>query len=272
MEVAVIKSITYWCGRALGPAAVLAVVLSAGGCAEVMTNTRADRDNAIKLYNDGRYADAAGAFRETIKHNPADLQSHYYLALSLDRVGAFEQAIEQYRTTLKLMENSLEGKENRTMRMQVLDLLASDVARVQDHDPSTAMLNNGNTAEDQYLRAKIESRLGDPDAAIEAYQRAALLDPKFAEVHRDLGLLLAQLGQTDRARQELKQAYAMNPADQQTAAGLRKVGVVPGPSLKDESDMAHPLVPVGPLPELQFPGPQQNGTGDNQRASVSPKD
>lgn len=267
-----ITSIIRHCARAFASAAVLATVISVGGCAEVMTNTRADRDNAIKLYNDGRYADAAGAFRETIRHNPADLQSHYYLAMSLDRVGAYEQAIEQYRTTLKLMETSLEGKENRPMRMQVLDLLASDVARVQDHDPSTAMLNNGNTAEDQYLRGKIESRLGDADAAIEAYQRAALLDPRFPEIHRDLGLLLAQLGQTDRARQELKQAYAMNPSDQQTAAGLRKVGVIPGPSLKDESDMAHPLVPVGPLPELQIPGPQQNSTADNSRAAVSPRD
>ena len=258
-------------GRALGPACLLVVGLWAGGCAEMMTNTRVDRDNAIKLYNDGRYADAAGAFRETIRHNPADLQSHYYLALCLDRVGAYEEAIEQYRFTLKHMENSLEGKENRPMRMQVLDLLAADVARVQDHDPSTAMLNNGTTAEDQYLRGKIESRLGDPDAAIEAYQRALLLDPKFPEIHRDFGLLLAQLGQTDKARQELKQAYALNPNDEQTNAGLRKVGVIPGPSLKDESDMAHPLVPVGPLPELQIPGPQ-NQTADNQRAAASPKD
>jgi Flp pilus assembly protein TadD len=271
MEVAVMNPITRFFARALAPAAAVAVIVWAVGCAEVMTNTRVDRDNAIKLYNDGRYADAAGAFRETIRHNPADLQSHYYLAMSLDRLGAYEQAIQQYRTTLQLMESSLEGKENRPMRMQVLDMLAADVSRVQDHDPTTAMLHNGATAEDQYLRGKIESRLGDPDAAMEAFQHAALLDPKFPEVHRDFGLLLAQLGQTERARQELKQAYAMNPSDEQTAAGLRKVGVIPGPSLKDESDMAHPLVPVGPLPELQLQ-PQNSGTADNSRAAVSPKD
>src|SRR5436305_14831043 len=106
MEVAVMICFTRLIGRALAPAAVLAVGIWAVGCAEVMTNTRVERDNAIKLYNDGRYADAAGAFRETIRHNPADLQSHYYLAMSLDRLGAYEQAIQQYRTTLKLMESS----------------------------------------------------------------------------------------------------------------------------------------------------------------------
>lgn len=259
--------------RVFGPTAVLGVVLSAGGCAEVMTNTRIDRERAVKLYNDGQYADAAGAFRETIKHNPADLQSHYYLAQSLDHLGAYEQAIQQYRMTLRLMETSLEGKESRDMRLRTLDQLAAAVSKAQDHDPSTAMLHDGNTAEDQYLRAKIETKLGDADAASEAYQRATLLDPKFPEVHRDFGLFLANLGQTERARVELKKAYALNPEDQQTNAGLRKVGVVPGPSLKDESDMAHPFVPVGPLPELQLPAQQQNpSAADNSRAAVSPRD
>ena len=85
-----------------------AVMVALGGCAtDIITNGKESRDEGIKLYNDGRYADAAGAFRETIRHNPADLQSHYYLAMSLDRLGAYEQAIQQYRTTLKLMETTL---------------------------------------------------------------------------------------------------------------------------------------------------------------------
>jgi tetratricopeptide (TPR) repeat protein len=256
------------------PLSVAAVMFCVGGCADMMTNTRIDREQAIKLYNEGQYADAAGSFRETIKHNPADVQSHYYLAQSLDHLGAYEQAIQQYRTTLRIMETSLEGIENRPLRLRTLDQLATAVAKAQDHDPSTAMLHGGNTAEDQYLRAKIESKLGDADAALEAYQRSTLIDGKDAEVHRDYGLYLAQLGQTERARLELKRAYALNPDDQQTSAGLRRVGVVPGPSLKDESDMAHPLVPVGPIPELQIPGLQQPapGTGDGQRAAASPKD
>jgi len=250
------------------------LIYCSGGCAEVMTNTRMERERGIKLYNEGQYADAAGSFRETIKHNPADVQTHFYLAQSLDHLGAYEQAIQQYRTTLRVMETSLEGQENRAMRLQTLDLLATAVSKAQDHDPSTAMLHEGKTAEDQYLRAKIESKLGDADAALEAYQRSTLLDNKDYVVHRDFGLYLAQLGQTERARTELKRAYALNPTDEQTSSGLRRVGVVPGPSLKDESDMAHPLVPVGPLPELQIPGLQQPapGTTDGQRAAASPKD
>jgi tetratricopeptide (TPR) repeat protein len=256
------------------PASVAVLVFSLGGCAEVMTNTRVERERGIKLYNEGQYADAAGSFRETIRHNPADVQTHYYLAQSLDHLGAYEQAIQQYRTTLGIMEKSLEGQENRALRLTALEQLATAVSKAQDRDPTTAMLHEGKTAEDQYLRAKIESKLGDADAALEAYLRSTLLDGKDAVVHRDYGLYLAQLGQTERARLELKRAYALNPSDEQTTAGLRRVGVVPGPSLKDESDMAHPLVPVGPIPELNIPGLQQPapGTADGQRAAVSPKD
>src|SRR5436305_1446875 len=135
-----ISSIQRFIFKTLTPLSVAALLYSASGCAEVMTNTRVERERGIKLYNEGQYADAAGSFRETIRHNPADVQTHFYLAQSLDHLGAYEQAIQQYRTTLRIMENSLEGQENRPMRLQALELLATAVSKAQDHDPTTAML------------------------------------------------------------------------------------------------------------------------------------
>jgi Tfp pilus assembly protein PilF len=248
--------------------------LSGFGCAQLTTNTRADRDRGIKLYNDGQYADAAGAFRETIRHTPADLQSHLYLAQSLDHMGAYEQAVEQYRTTLKIMENSLEGRDDRPLRLKTLNQLADAIAKTQDHDSQASiLLHDARSAEDQFLLAKVERRLGDADAAIEAYRQATLLAPKDAEIRKEYGAYLGQLGQTDQARVELKKSYALNPSDQETAAALRRVGVVPGPSLKDESDMARPIIPVGPLPELQLPQQQQqNAAQPGQTTAANPRD
>src|SRR5689334_15345073 len=121
-------------------AMMLGLLLSAGACAELMTNTRVDREKGIKLYNDGQYADAAGVFRETIKHNAADLQSHLYLAQSLDHLHAYEQAVEQYRATLRIMEKSLEGRDNRELRLKTLDQLADAIAHTQDHDTQQSIL------------------------------------------------------------------------------------------------------------------------------------
>jgi hypothetical protein len=51
---------------------------------------------------------------------------------------------------------------------------------------------------------------------------------------------------------------------------LRRVGVVPGPSLKNENDMAKPVIPVGPIPEMElqlvFPASDKN----RARAAQSP--
>jgi Flp pilus assembly protein TadD len=240
-----------------------------------MTNTRADRDHGLKLYNEGQYADAAGAFRETIRHNPADLQSHLYLAQSLDHLGAYEQAVEQYRTTLKIMETSLEAQGNRPLRLKTLNQLADVIIKTQDHDQrASILLHGGHNAEDQFLLAKVDRRLGDADSAIEAYHQATLLDPKDSEIRKEFGSYLAQLGQTEQARTELKKAYALKPDDEETASALRRVGVVPGPSLKDESDMARPGIPVGPLPELQLGQQQPNASKEagQPTASSSPRD
>ncbi|MDB5302469.1 MAG: hypothetical protein JWM97_18, partial [Phycisphaerales bacterium] len=116
-------------------------------------------------------------------------------------------------------------------------------------------------AENQFILAKIGRRSGDADAAIESYSRASNMAPRDFAIAKEFGLYLDQLGQTERARKELRRAYALNSQDDEVANALRHVGVVPGPSLKDESDLARPLVPVGPLPELQLSQPQPNDNG-----------
>ena len=273
MEVAMSLSFKRLTRRSCAAIASVAIATAIFGCSTILTNTRVDREKGIKLYNDGQYADAAGAFRETIKHNPADLQSHLYLAQSLDHMGAYEQAVEQYRTTLQIMENSLEGRDNRPLRLKVLNELADAICKTQDHDTQQSiLLHDAKSAEDQFLLAKVDRRLGDADSAIEAYHESLLLNGKDPEVHKELGIYLSQLGQTDAARAELKRAYALNPNDEETSAALRRVGVVPGPSLKDESDMARPIIPVGPLPELQIPNQQNNPSQGSQPTASSPRD
>jgi hypothetical protein len=56
------------------------------------------------------------------------------------------------------------------------------------------------------------------------------------------------LNQTARARQVLWQAGAIDQQDREVASALRQLGVVPGPSLQDKSDLAKPVIPVGPIP------------------------
>ena len=120
--------------------------------------------------------------------------------------------------------------------------------------------------ESQFLMAKIERGMGDADAALVAYAQASLLAPTDFYIAKDYGLYLLQLSQTERAKAELRRGYALNGNDSQLADALRRVGVIPGPSLKNEKDMVQPAVPVGPIPEVELalPASGQKSSGEGQ--------
>ncbi|MBV8782448.1 MAG: hypothetical protein JO353_13715, partial [Phycisphaerae bacterium] len=47
-------------------------------------------------------------------------------------------------------------------------------------------------------------------------------------------------------------AYALNSTDNQVNAALRRIGIIPGPSIMDQDALAKPLLPRGPLPEVDL--------------------
>jgi tetratricopeptide (TPR) repeat protein len=225
-----------------------------------MVNTLQSRNAGIKQYNSGHYVEAAATFRTTLKANPADYGSYYFLGACMAKMGSYEQAIQKYKTTLVLMSQDLVGKEDRPFRLQCLNSLAEAVVASKDRDIQSALVKDQPAAESQFLMAKIHRGSGDADAAIEAYTQASLLAPRDFNVAKENGLYLLQLGQKDKARSELQRAYAMNSKDEEVAMGLRRVGVVPGPSLKNENDLAQPIIPVGPIPEVQVIIPASDRT------------
>ncbi len=245
-------------GRKFTLAGVLGLALTAG-CADMMVNTRVARNTGIQQYQDGQYAEAAATFRNTLRANPADYGCHYFLGASLAKLGSYEQAIEQYKTTLEIMNVDLVGRDDYVFRMQALNSLADAVVASKDHDLQSITLKGSPPYENQFLLAKIDRGSGDADAALDAYAQAALLAPKDFDIAKEYGLYLLQLSQNQRATTELRRAYALNSKDTQVAAALRRVGVVPGPSLKDQNDLTKPVVPVGPIPEVELAVPAASG-------------
>src|SRR2546423_6955292 len=67
-----------------------ALMAMVGGCAsDIITNGKESRDEGIKLYNDGNYADAAGAFGNAIRTDPRDFRSQYYLGASFEQMRQY---------------------------------------------------------------------------------------------------------------------------------------------------------------------------------------
>ncbi len=271
--------------RLLAAPALLGFMLCGGGCSDVITYARDSREKGLTYYNQRDYDNAAGAFRNAIRQDPADYYSHYYLASCYDHGKAYHQAIQQYKTCLRVLEHSLAAKDDIAFRMKVLDDLGGAIAKCDDRSVETASISDGShKVEDLFLRAKVGRLTGDADGAIEAYDQAILLEPRNFYIAKEYGLYLEQLGQTERAGKVLRQAYASatgaNTRDQQVADALRRVGVVPGPGLKDEKDLVHPVIPEGPIPtvdvtKLRFPGTgggQSSNGGSSASTDQTPRD
>lgn len=239
---------------------VLAVGWISGGCAEVVASSKHSREEGQKLYAEGNYVDAAGAYRNATRKDPTDYRAYYGLGQSYDSTNSYHQAIQAYKTALDVQKRSLPGREDEAMRVKIIDALAQSMAKGRDRTlDDTGSAGKPQTAEAKYIQAKAFAYMGDADSAIDTYHQAVLLDRKDFAIAKDYGLYLEQIpGMRDDATRQLKRAYQLNNKDQQVIAALRRQGVVPGPSLKDQEQLAKPSVPKGPLPEMDVKKWQQN--------------
>jgi Tfp pilus assembly protein PilF len=189
------------------------------------------RKQGLKFYKDGNYVDAAGSFKNAVNKDPRDYKSYYYLGLSYDAIKSYQQAIQAFRSALDNLKWTQEGRTDEALRAGILDSLARSIANSES--PDIELEAHKTTAEDFFVIAKVHRYGGDADSALEAYKRAALLDPSHFHIQKDYGLYLEQLGQTKQAEPVIRKAYQLNPKDPQVADALRRMGIVPGPSLLD---------------------------------------
>jgi Tfp pilus assembly protein PilF len=219
----------------------------------IISYNREFRQSGFAQYDKHDYLNAAQTFKAALREEPGDYTSRYFLANCYEFLGHPQQAIKEYQTTLKVMTNSLEGKGDVVVRQKVLAAMASAIAKESDRSADLAQIERQpRSVENAVLLARIYRQSGDADLSLTRYQEAEQLDPKDASVAKEYGLYLEQLGQMKKADAQLRQAYALNTRDEEVAAALRRMGVVPGPSLKTEEGLEKPLVPLGPLPEVEF--------------------
>src|SRR6185436_5275696 len=186
--------------------------------------------------------------------------------------------IHAFRTSLQVQAKDIEGKRDIPFRQNTLNGLASAIAKCDMQDQETndveRRAQNNSSAEDWFVLAKIFAYRGDPGSAIDAYNRAYLTDPNDFYIAKEYGLYLEHAGQAQRSELPLRKAFALNSQDEEVNNALRRVGVVPGPGLLDENSLAKPIVPRGPIPELDVNKMTGHGpTESNGTPSVSaPRD
>lgn len=218
--------------------------LICSGCADAITYSRDSQRAGRRLFAEGNYADAAGAFKNSVRQVPTNYAGYYWLGASYEKLQQYQQAIAAYKTARQSIGLTVEGRQDDEMKQKILNGIASTIAssdpRNIELDSATQAAENKGTADNWFIIGKVYALRGDPDSAIDAYNRAMLLEPNNFFVAKDFGLYLDRIGQAERAEATLRRAYSLNNQDSEVTLALRKMGVIPGPSLATESQFGAP--------------------------------
>lgn len=239
----------------------LASLALATGCAEMITYSGAAEEKGIELMRQARYEEAAGAFRDAVRQNPRKYTSFFYLGACYERMGREQEALQSYHAALDVLPpriNTADPNERETVefREKAVNGLAEFVARANSRDQELAAMEakaqKSRLPIDSYALAAAHAAAGDADSAVDAYDQAFMLSERQDfPIAKKYALYLMQINQSRRAEPVLVSAYRLNPGDAEVNAALRKLGVVPGPSLLAPNQLHSPIVPKGPLPELK---------------------
>jgi len=239
---------------------LLLALAAVAGCGDMVTYSDESRAQGIKYLADRDYPNATGAFRNAVRQEPRDFQSHFYLGQCYDQSNQHLLAVESYNMALGVMPRAPYARpEDAPFRARIREALAQTIGK---HDGRDVALNGlearvkaNPSAEGHLILAKTYRYRNDFDLALTNYHQAALYGSDDFEILKEYGLYLVEVVNQPRvADTTLRQAYRLNPNDEQVNNALRRIAVVPGPSLKAEKDLAQPLIPKGPLPELNLSG------------------
>lgn len=242
---------------------ILLLSLLASGCGEYVTFSKDSRKRGVQYLQSNQTEEAKGAFRDAVRQNPRDYQSYYYLATIYEKESAFAQAVTNYRTSLSVQNVTSEGREDIDFKLKTIDSLSRCLAKFDTNDSEINRLvqaaESSTNGEEWLILAKIFAYRGDADSAMDAYGKAARQAPKNFHIAKSQGLYLEQIGHKPLAEQALRRAYRLNPEDEEVNTALRRIGIIPGPSIKEESELAQPILPRGPIPDL-IPSDRSTGS------------
>ena len=203
---------------------ISATTIFFAGC-QVRTSTDVLKRTSNMALWEGNYQDAAQGYQELTDRQPGNWLWQY-------RLGISELSLEKLTKARRSLEiaNTLRPNDR-----EIIEALAEAMFRQGDKDHLMTMLQEEAQATqsiDMYmLLGDYLMEMGDPDSASTAYSTAIVLDDG-----RNIGPYLKassfaeQLGDREMAVRRLRQAYGIEPGNEEVCNRLTALGEIPGPS------------------------------------------
>jgi len=232
----------------LGLAAVMLPMLGCG------FNASYQKQEALREMDRGEYHAARNRLLEVTQQARSDWEGHYYLGLCHLALDEPVKAQTQLGQALAVQDRNPEWTP------KILDAMAQSLFDQDRLDELFAFLraqiDRYGTWADYARQARFFAKSGDVDGAALAYRKAAYFSKNRDEdIYLEISAFYETIGDQDRAVQALKWAYWINPQHTEIPSHFRRLGLVPGPTLREEPPK--PAFPGDRLFDVLLPGDNQ---------------
>ena len=161
------------------------------------------------LFSQDKFAEALPHFEWAVQLKPELGDNYNLLGLAYCRLQRFEEGIAQYRKGLQLKQektSTAQSVTTATMRVNLANALTltgntfSELAR--------AASDQGDMAAAQADAKESNARFTE---AVEQYEKALAIEPEHPAIHRNLGILLSQMGRNEEAIAHLRKVLQLVP-------------------------------------------------------------
>jgi len=154
---------------------------------------------------------------KTVIQSPNSGVAHGSLGRAYLERGELDEAIAEYRKSIKLLPNYFKGYYG----LGAVYGQKGDIAKAIDNYKKSLVLNP-EYSDAHYNLALLYHKQGSLEEAIQHYLKAIALAPDDIEARNDLGVALAQQGKLDRAISEWEKVLKIDPANKSAQDNISK--------------------------------------------------
>ncbi len=170
-------------------------------------------------YRLGDFVDARTSFRNALELLPGMVKARFGFAISAAALGEHRNAIEMYRTIIGKDPGHVDGHYNLALEYEAIDSL--DAARIEYSKTLSLAPEKREAAKN--LGALL-ARMGEYKLSLEQFNYALRLDDTDPNIHFNVGLLYASTGDRERAVEALQYAIRLDSTYTDAIDLLREIG------------------------------------------------
>jgi tetratricopeptide (TPR) repeat protein len=191
------------------------IAIRAAGVAAFPDEPETHFNMAVALERLGRVQEAIGQYDQALQLKPDYAWAHYNLGVTLARLGRVPEAVDHYEQALRTRPDYAWAHFSLGEALVRLGRVPEGIEQYQE-----ALRISPENADAQNNLGAALAGAGRMPEAIEHFQQVVRLRPDDADAHNNLGAALAQVGHLPEAIDQFTLAVQLKPDDAETHANL----------------------------------------------------